>query len=73
MKNKLPFVVDWVEYKGETKFALWNYEASQKAKKPMYDLAYCATQGLQGNIEKTVQFDKNKFKPSKLGMDFKSN
>jgi hypothetical protein len=64
---KLPVACDWVEYNGETVFMMVNYERTEKARKPMVDLAYCATEGINGNFEKTVQWDKNKFKPSVLG------
>lgn len=64
---QLPVVFDWVEYKGETVFAGVNYERSKKARKPMFDIYYCATQALNHNVLYTVQWDKNKFKPSKLG------
>lgn len=57
----LPFAVDWVKFKDEVVFAMVNYEATEKAGKPMIDLSYCATQGLHGNVLKTVQFDKKKF------------
>jgi len=68
MLMKLPICVDWVEYKGETCVAQWNYEATKKARKPMVDISYCMTEALNQNIMFTVQWDKNKFKPSKLGM-----
>lgn len=71
MLFRLPFAVDWIEYKGEVFFGMVNYEATQKAKKPMIDLCYCATQGLCGIVLKTVQYDKSKFKPSKLGDTWK--
>lgn len=66
MGMKLPFAVDWVEYKGETVVAQFNYEASQKAKRPMVDISYCMTRALNQTILFTCQWDKNKFKPSRL-------
>lgn len=70
MLIRLPFSFDWVEYKGETVFAQINYEATHKAKKPMIDISYCATQACNQNILFTCQYDKNKFKPSRLGMEW---
>lgn len=66
MFKRLPFCVDWVSYKGEIFFAMVNYDASIKAKKPMIDLCYCATRGLNGQVLKTVQYDKKKFEPCRL-------
>lgn len=66
MVDKLPLVFDWVEFKGETVFAGFNYEASVKAGKPMFDIFYCATRALNDMVLFTTQFDKNKFKPSTL-------
>ena len=63
---RLPIAFDWVDYKGETVFMGVNFEATVKARKPMVDIFYCATQALNNNVLETVQWDKNKFKPSKL-------
>lgn len=63
---RLPIAMDWCEYKGETLVAIINYEATKKAKRPMVDLSYCMTTALNNTIDKTVQWDKNKFQPSKL-------
>lgn len=63
MLLKLPVVWDWYKYKGEVYFVGANREATIKAGKPMMDLHYCATKALNGIVEKTVQFDKNKFSP----------
>lgn len=70
MVEKLPFVFDWVDYKGETLFAGFNYAASEKAGKPMFDMFYCATRALNHCVLFTTQFDKNKFKPSKLSYEW---
>jgi hypothetical protein len=67
MLRKLPFVIDWCEYKGETCVAQINWDATAKAGKPMMDLSYCMTKALNQNIDKTVQWDRTKFKPSNLG------
>lgn len=73
MTEKLPFVIDWCEYKGETVVAQINYDRSLKANKPMMDISYCMTKALNQNIMYTVQWDKNKFKPSKLSMTWEIN
>ena len=67
MLLKLPFSIDWVQYKGDDVVAQLNYEATAKAKKPMVDISYCMTRAINQNIMFTCQYDKNKFKPSKLG------
>ncbi len=67
MLFKLPFILDWVNFKGENVVAQINIEASIKAKKPMFDISYCMTKALNQVINYTVQYDKNKFKPSHLG------
>ena len=72
MSEKLPFVFDWCEYKGETYFAGFNYEASEKAGKPMFDMFYCATRALNHVVLFTAQFDKSKFKRSKLSIEWPS-
>ena len=63
-----PVFHNWVEYKGETFFAVLNYEQSLKSHRPMIDLCHCATVAMNGIVIKTVQYDKNKFKDSKLDM-----
>lgn len=60
--EKLPFIFDWVFYKEEKVVAKLNFEASEKAKKPMFDICYCMTKAMNDIVMKTVQFDKNKFK-----------
>ncbi len=71
MLMRLPFSFDWIEYKGEDVVGQINYEATVKAKKPMIDISYCMTQALNQNILYTVQYDKSKFKPSRLGIEWK--
>jgi len=57
---------DWVYYKSKVYFASLNYEASEKKGKPVFDLAYCATQAMNGIFERTnVSWHPNKFKPYK--------
>ena len=70
MLMRLPIVFDWVSFKDEVVFAQINYEATQKAGKPMMDISYCATRALNQNIMFTTQWDKNKFKPCHLGKQF---
>ena len=67
MLMRLPFCLDWVNYKGDDVVAQWNLEATIKANKPMVDISYCMTKALNQVILETVQWDKSKFKPSKLG------
>jgi hypothetical protein len=61
-----PVFHNWVEYKSETYYAILNYEQSLKSKRAMIDLCPCVTKGMNGIVEKTVQYDRNKFKKSKL-------
>lgn len=65
---RLPISCDWVFFDGEDCVAQINYEATVKAKKPMVDISYCMTMALNQCIERTVQWDKKKFKPSRLGL-----
>lgn len=67
MLMRLPVCIDWVNYKGEDVVIQWNVEATEKAKKPMVDVSYCMTKALNQVILETVQWDKKKFKPSRLG------
>jgi hypothetical protein len=61
-----PVQYGWARYKNEEYFAMLNYEQSVKSGRPMIDLAYCATEGMNGNVLKTVMYVKKKFKKSKL-------
>ena len=63
---KCPVKCQWLEYKGETYFGILNYERSIKSHKPMIDLSFCATRALNNIVIKTVQYDRLKFRPSKL-------
>ena len=67
MLMKLPIAMDWVELKGEMCVASINYEATKKAGKPMVDISVCMTRACNGIIIKTVQWDKSKFRESRLG------
>lgn len=69
MGLRLPVVYDWYCYDGEVKFVSWNYQATVKAGKPMMDICYCATKCMNGLVEKTVQFDKNRFSPAPAYMN----
>ena len=66
MTDKLPIILDWCEYKGEVVVAQFNYERSEKAKKPMMDISYCMTRALNQVVLETVQYDKRKFRPCHL-------
>jgi hypothetical protein len=66
MTDKLPIILEWCEFKGEIVVAQFNYERSVSARKPMFDISYCMTRALNQVILKTVQWDKNKFKPCHL-------
>jgi hypothetical protein len=68
-----PVFYDWTEYKGETYFAILNYERSITARRPMIDLCYCATKAMNGIVEKTVQYSKKHFKKSKLAVTHENN
>lgn len=57
-----PISADWVDYRGKRKFAMLNFEESEKRGKAMIDLCYCATAGLiNGRVEKTVPYVKANF------------
>lgn len=54
-----PISAHWIEYYGQMKFAMLNFEESQKAGKVMIDIGYCATALLiNGHVEKTVPYTK---------------
>ena len=72
MLLRLPVVMDWCEYKGETVVAHVNWDRSVKAGKPIMDISYCMTKALNGVVLETVQWDKKKFRPSPLGSWLKS-
>jgi hypothetical protein len=71
MLLKLPVAFDWVEFKGEIVFAGVNYHETERVGRPMVDIFYCATEALNNNVLKTVQWDKSKFKPSHLSKSWK--
>lgn len=71
MLKRLPVCLDWINYKGISVVIQWNLEATLKAGKPMVDVSYCMTKALNQVIDQTVQWDKSKFKPSKLGKSWK--
>lgn len=56
----VPFVQEWIEYKGEVYFASLNIEQSVKSKRLMYDLHYCITKMLNNVVIKTVAYHKDK-------------
>ncbi len=58
-----PIAAHWVDYNGQRKFAMLNYDESIKRGKAMIDLCYCATAGLINNrVERTVTYQKKRFK-----------
>ncbi len=58
-----PICAHWVDYNGKRKFAMLNFDESEKIGKAMIDLCYCATAGLiNGRVEKTVPYSKKRFK-----------
>jgi hypothetical protein len=61
MLMKLPIFDGWVNFKGKLCYAQVNFDATVKAKKPMMDIFYCATQCLNDAVLFTTQWDKNKF------------
>lgn len=63
---RLPIALDWCLFKDEIVVAHINWEATKKAGRPMVDLSYCMTKALNNVVLKTVQWDKNKFKPCNL-------
>ncbi len=65
---RCPVFYDWCVFKGETYFGMLNYERSIKARRPMIDLAYCATQGFNGTVQKTVAYSKKHFSKSHLAI-----
>lgn len=56
-----PLVFDWCRYNGHIYFASLNYEESEKAQHPVFDLAYCATKALNCCFLIQRKWDRNKF------------
>lgn len=56
-----PLVAGWCRYNGRIFFADLNYEESDKAQKPIFDLAYCATKALNGIYLLRREWDSKKF------------
>ena len=61
MLMKLPIFDGWVNFKGKKFYAQVNFDATVRAKKPMMNIFYCATQCLNHAVFFTTQWDKNKF------------
>ncbi len=61
--EKCPLMMDWCVFKGEIYFAVIDWEESEKRQKPVFDLAYCATSGLNGIFLRKGVWEKNKFQP----------
>jgi len=64
--DRLPWL-KWVQYKGKECVADVDYQKSIKAHRPIINIHYCMTKAMNGKIEKTVNFNPDFFKPSKLG------
>lgn len=56
-----PLVYDWCKYDGVVYFADLNYEESEKANKPIFDLAFCATRAMNHIFLKRVEWDSERF------------
>ena len=57
-----PLVSGWCRYNGRVFYADLNYEKSEQAQRPVFDLAYCATKAMNGIYLLTRPWDANKFK-----------
>jgi hypothetical protein len=57
-----PLVSGWCRYNGRVFYADINFQESEKIGKPVFDLAYCATQALNGIYLMTREWDKKKFR-----------
>lgn len=60
--EKIGCTFDWAQYKNENVFIDANLAATHRAKKPMFNICYCATEAMNGTILYVAQYDKNKFK-----------
>jgi hypothetical protein len=56
-----PLIFGWCRYNGRIYFADLNYEESEKAQKPIFDLAYCATKAMNGIFLLRREWDAKKF------------
>lgn len=59
--NECPMVFSWCRYNGQIYFASLNYEESEKAQWPVFDLAYCATKAMNNIFLFQRKWDKTKF------------
>ena len=60
--------MNWVEYKGETYFAMIDVNKSLACHRPIVDLSYCATSGINGIVLRSVNYKKEHFKKSNLAV-----
>lgn len=60
--NGVPLVSGWCRYNGRVFYAHINFEASEKANKAVFDLAYCATEALNDKYLLTREWDAKKFR-----------
>lgn len=58
---EFPIYPTWMKYKGEIYVSQLNFERTEQAGKPIFDLSYCMTKAINQCIMKTVQYDKGKF------------
>ena len=56
-----PLVFGWCRYNGRVYFADLNFDESEKAQKPIFDLAYCATKAMNGIYLMRREWDIKKF------------
>lgn len=61
----LPFIFDWVEYKGEVCFASPDVQKSSNCNRVVIDIFYCATRALNHCVLYTVNWNPEHFKPSR--------
>lgn len=57
---------EWVEYKGETYFAMVDVQKSLACHRPIVDLSYCATRAMNNVVLRSVNYKAEHFKKSKL-------
>lgn len=59
--DNCPLIEGWCRYNGKIYFASINFEESEKAQKPIFDLAYCATKAFNDIYLFRREWDKKKF------------
>lgn len=61
--DECPFIWEWCNFKGESYFAILNYESSLRQNRVMLDLCYCVTKALNNIVLKTVPYSPGNFDP----------